>query len=64
VSADELRLYSVAEALELLPFSRSTLYELLRSGRLGSVTQGRRRLIPASAIAEYVALLQREAKAA
>jgi excisionase family DNA binding protein len=44
--------------------SRSVIYELIRSGRLRSVTQGRSRLIPASAIADYVALLEHEANAA
>ncbi|WP_125911280.1 MULTISPECIES: excisionase family DNA-binding protein [Pseudonocardia] len=37
------------------------IYEQLRSGRLRSVRVGRTRLIPRSAIAEYVALLEREA---
>ena len=39
-------------------------YEQIRSGRLWSVTEGRTRLIPASAIREYIALLEREANAA
>ena len=33
---------------------------LIRSGRLRSVTQGRTRLIPANAISDYIALLERE----
>jgi excisionase family DNA binding protein len=37
---------------------------LLRSGRLRSVKQGRTRLIPASALREYIALLEKEADAA
>ncbi|GAA1269707.1 hypothetical protein GCM10009609_35980 [Pseudonocardia aurantiaca] len=37
------------------------VYEQIRSGRLRSVTQGRTRLIPATAIADYVDLLVREA---
>ena len=57
----ESRLYRVPEAMALLSLSRSTLYELIRSGRLRSVTQGRRRLIPASAITDYIALLEGEA---
>jgi excisionase family DNA binding protein len=44
--------------------SRSVIYEQIRAGRLRSVTRGRSRLIPASAIAEYVALLERESRAA
>ncbi len=55
------RLYRVPEAMALLALSRSVLYEQLRAGRLKSVTQGRTRLVPASAIAEYIALLIREA---
>jgi excisionase family DNA binding protein len=43
---------------------RSVIYEQIRSGRLRSVTQGRTRLISASAIADYIALLEREANAA
>lgn len=54
-------LYSVEEVTVLLSQSRSRLYELLRSGRLRSVHEGRTRLIPAAAIAEYVALLEQEA---
>jgi excisionase family DNA binding protein len=56
-------LYRVAEAMALLSLSRSVLYEELRCGRLRSVHVGRTRLIPAAAIAEYVALLEREATA-
>jgi excisionase family DNA binding protein len=48
----------------LLSMSRSVIYEQIRSGRLRSVTQGRMRLIPASAIADYVALLERESQVA
>jgi excisionase family DNA binding protein len=58
------QLYRVRDAMVVLSMSRSVIYEQLRSGRLRSVTQGRSRLIPASAIAEYVALLEQEAKAA
>jgi excisionase family DNA binding protein len=47
----------------VLSMSRSAIYEQIRSGRLRPVTQGRRRLIPASAIAEYIALLECEAQA-
>ena len=55
------RLYRVPEAMRLLALSRSVLYEQIRAGRLASVTQGRTRLIPSSAIADYIALLLREA---
>jgi excisionase family DNA binding protein len=57
------QLYRVREAMTVLSLSRSVVYELIRSGRLRSVTEGRARLIPATAIAEYVALLEDEARA-
>lgn len=50
--------YRVDEAALALRLSRSAIYELIRSGRLRSVKQGRRRLIPVSALAEYVASLE------
>ena len=56
-------LYWVADAMVVLSISRSVIYEQIRSGRLRSVTQGRTRLIPASAITDYIALLECEAQA-
>ena len=54
-------LYRVPEAMAVLSLSRTVIYELLRSGRLGSVHEGRTRLIPAEALRDYVAQLVREA---
>lgn len=62
--APDKKLYRIRDAMAVLSLSRSVIYEQIRSGRLRSVTQGRSRLIPASAIAEYVALLESEARAA
>ncbi|MEV0618585.1 helix-turn-helix domain-containing protein [Nonomuraea sp. NPDC050404] len=53
-------LYDVEETVVVLRLSRRYLYEQIRSGRLRSVKAGRARRVPASAIAEYVALLERE----
>lgn len=50
-------LYDVSEAAEALRLSRSALYELIRSSRLRTVKVGRRRLVPISALEEYVASL-------
>lgn len=47
-------LYRVDEAADALRLSRSLIYELIRSGRLRSVKAGRRRLVPVSALVEYV----------
>ena len=54
-------LYAIPEAMVLLSLSRTQIYELIRSDRLLTVTQGRRRLVPAEAITAYVALLLSEA---
>lgn len=54
------QLYRVTEAMALLSLSRSVIYEQIRAGRLRSVCQGRARLIPAAAIADYVDLLVAE----
>ena len=62
--ASRKQLYRIVDAMVVLSMSRSVIYEQIRSGRLRSVTQGRTRLIPASAIKEYIALLEREADAA
>jgi excisionase family DNA binding protein len=50
-------LYDVDEAAEALRLSRSSIYELIRSGQLRTVKQGRRRLVPVTALAEHVASL-------
>jgi excisionase family DNA binding protein len=68
VAADEAdtsnrALYRVPEAMRLLSMSRSTIYNQIRAGRLRSVKEGSTRLIPADAIADYVALLKSEAEA-
>ena len=60
----EIRLYKVSDVMQILSLSRTVIFELLRSGRLRSVKQGRTRLIPASALREYIALLEQEADAA
>ena len=57
------QLYRVDAAGRVLSMSRTVIYELIRSGRLRSVKQGRTRLIPASAISEYVAQLERDSVA-
>jgi len=57
-----VQLYKVPDAMRMLNLSRTVIFELLRTGRLRSVKQGRTRLIPASAIRDYIALLEREAE--
>ena len=58
--ASGVLLFKVAEAARLLNMSRTLVFEQLRTGRLASVKQGRVRLIPATALLDYVALLVEE----
>ncbi len=55
-------LYRVDDVVQLLRLSRTVVYDLIRAGRLRTVKEGRSRLVPASAINDYVALLEREAR--
>ena len=61
--ADRPLFYRIPEVMTLLAMSRSVLFEQLRTGRLGSVRQGRSRRIPVAAILDYIDLLEREAAA-
>lgn len=49
------RLLDVDEAAAALGIGRSVLYGLIARGELGSVTVGRRRLVPAASIARFIA---------
>lgn len=59
-----LRLFKVDEAMAVLSLGRNTIFEEIRAGRLRSVTVGRARRIPGTALAEYIALLEQEAQGA
>ena len=48
-------LLSVEEAAEVLRLGRSTLYELIASGEIPSLTIGRSRRVPLAALKEWVA---------
>ena len=49
--------YSVPEAVQITGVGRSRLYQEIAAGRLRSVKVGRRTLIPANAIDEWLAAL-------
>jgi excisionase family DNA binding protein len=53
-------LYRIPEVMTLLNLSRTVVYQQIRAGRLRSVRQGSARLVPAVAIADYIALLEHE----
>jgi excisionase family DNA binding protein len=53
---DTRELYSIEDARFMLGgISRATIYDLLNNGELSSVVIGRRRFVPAAAIAAFVA---------
>jgi len=54
------RLLSIKEACHLLGLSRTTLYAEMASGRLRSVTVGRRRFVPRDGIDDFIAGLPAE----
>lgn len=47
-------LLTVPDVMERLKLGRSTVYDLIRSRRLPSLTIGRCRRIPAKAVREYI----------
>jgi excisionase family DNA binding protein len=49
------RLLSIDEAATTLGIGRTATYGELQAGRLRSVKVGRRRLVPASAVSQYIA---------
>ena len=51
-------LLTVSEAASCLGIGRSTLYELVASGEIESVTIGRSRRVPAEALGAYVERLR------
>ena len=54
-------LLTAEEAARALRVGRSKVYELMRSGALRSVKIGGSRRVSATALAEYVAALERQA---
>jgi excisionase family DNA binding protein len=57
VTYEAPRLLSIKNACRFLGLSRTTVYALLASGKLRSVTVGRRRFVPSDAIDEFIAAL-------
>ena len=56
-------LLTVEQAAERLRLGRTTVYALISTGELESVTIGRLRRIPAEALPEYVSRLRQSAAA-
>ena len=60
----DLQLFRVPDVMSRLKLSRSEIYEQFRAKRLHSVKQGRARLVPATAIRDYIHLLEEESAGA
>ncbi|MFW0872967.1 excisionase family DNA-binding protein [Rhodococcoides corynebacterioides] len=58
------QLYSVQEGMARTGLARSNFFNKLASGEIRSVKIGKRRLIPDTAIDEYIERLEAEAEAA
>lgn len=56
-------MYRIRDVVKLTGLSRSVIYEQIRAGRLRTVKQGNATLVTAAALADYVKLLEQEAKA-
>lgn len=54
-------MYRTSEAADTVGLSRSKLYELMARGEIESVTVGKNRLIPHSALEAFVARLRTQA---
>ncbi|MFD9812441.1 MULTISPECIES: helix-turn-helix domain-containing protein [unclassified Streptomyces] len=48
------QLLTVPEVMTRLKYGRSKVYDLIRSKRLISITEGRSRRIPENALADYI----------
>jgi predicted DNA-binding transcriptional regulator AlpA len=60
---DNRKLYSIKEALAIIPMSQSGLYQACKNGTIPTVKIGKRVLIPARYIDELTALPCKEANA-
>jgi excisionase family DNA binding protein len=62
--AEPADLLTVEEAARRLRIGRTTLYALISTGQIETVTIGRRRLVPPECVAAYVAALRAARQAA
>jgi excisionase family DNA binding protein len=61
---DHAVLLTVEEAAERLRIGRTSMYRLVSTGAVETVTVGRLRRVPAECLAEYVARLRFDARSA
>jgi excisionase family DNA binding protein len=58
LAAEVARLNSIEQVQTRLGIGRSMVFELIGSGKLRSVSIGRRRLVPETAIVEFIETLE------
>ncbi|ROZ53831.1 DNA-binding protein [Rhodococcus sp. WS1] len=58
MSKQQARLHTIPEALDRLGIGRTTLFGLIKSGAIRSVTIGKRRLVSEAALCEYIERLE------
>ncbi len=58
LAAEVARLNSIEQVQTRLGIGRSMVFELIGSGKLRSVSIGRRRLVPETAIADFIEALE------
>jgi excisionase family DNA binding protein len=51
---EQFKLYSISKAAKQMSLGKDTLYDLIRSGKIGTVSVGKRKKIPASEIIHYI----------
>ena len=57
---DDLRLYTVGDVEQRLQLSRAKVYDLIRTGRLPSITIGRSRRVTHTALNNLITTLENE----
>lgn len=55
-----MKLYDIDGVTEVTNLGRTTVFALIKEGKLRSVKVGRRRMIPATALDEFIAELEEE----
>lgn len=54
MTAQQARLHAIPVVQDRLSIGRSKVFELIETGTLRSIKIGKRRLVPESALAEYI----------
>lgn len=57
---DDLRLYTVGDLERRLQLSRAKVYDLIRTGRLASLTTGRSRRVTHTALTNLITTLENQ----